>query len=183
MSRIGKAPIKIPNNTDVSIQNRVVTVKGPKGELSYTHLEYVNVEVKDSIITISPVDDSKKSRSFWGLTRTLISNMCIGVTEGFKKELEIIGVGYKAEVKGKTLILSLGYSHKIEYIIPDDITIEHKKEKNDILTISGINKQLVGNVAAKIRSYRKPEPYKGKGIKYSDERIIRKEGKTAASAK
>jgi len=180
MSRIGKQSITVPQGVEISIQDRKVVVKGPKGQLDYTHLAEVKVEYKDNIITVNPVDDSKQARAYWGLTRTLINNMIIGTTEGFKKELEIIGVGYKANVQGQKITLSLGFSHKIEYNIPEGIKVEYRKEKNEILTISGISKELVGAVAAKIRSYKKPEPYKGKGIRYVGEYVPRKEGKTVA---
>jgi len=181
MSRIGKQTISVPNGVEVSIQERTFTIKGPKGELSYTHLPEVSVKYENDLLTVSPNDDSKTTRAYWGLTRSLLNNMIIGVTEGYKKELEIIGVGYKAEVQGQKIILSLGFSHKINYDIPEGIKVEHRREKNDILTITGINKEIVGAVAAKIRSYKKPEPYKGKGIRYIDEYVERKEGKTAAS--
>jgi large subunit ribosomal protein L6 len=180
MSRIGKQLITVPQNVQISIENRKIVVKGPKGELDYTYLPEIKVEYNDNIIKITPLEDSKKANSLWGLTRTLINNMIIGVTEEFKKELTIIGVGYKAELQGSKVILSLGFSHKIEYEIPKGIRIEYRKEKNDILSIFGIDKQLVGEVAAKIRSYKKPEPYKGKGIRYTDEYVARKEGKTSA---
>jgi len=180
MSRIGKQLIAVPQGVDVNIDNKCITVKGPKGELKYTHLDNVTVVLEDSKITVTCNDDSKESRSFWGLTRSLINNMVIGVTEGFKKELEIIGVGYKAQMSGNKVVLSLGFSHKIEYDIPEGIKVEHRKEKNDILTITGISKELVGAVAAKIRSYKKPEPYKGKGIRYVGEYVPRKEGKAVS---
>jgi large subunit ribosomal protein L6 len=181
MSRIGKQLVKIPTGVEVSLEGNLIKVKGPKGELSYEHLPHVSVEVIENTVKTSPTLETKEANAFWGLTRSLINNMVIGVSAGFEKKLEIIGVGYKAEVQGNKLILSLGFSHKIEYQIPEGVTVEHKREKHDILTISGINKELVGAVAAKIRSYKKPEPYKGKGIKYSDEVIARKEGKSASS--
>ena len=181
MSRIGKNPITVPSGIEVTINGKEVVVKGPKGELKLTHRPEIKVVYKDNIITITPLDDSKESKAFWGLTRTLINNLVVGVSKGFTKELEIIGVGYKAEIEGRTIVLSLGFSHKIRYDIPEGIEIVQKKEKNIILTITGINKQLVGEVAANIRSYKKPEPYKGKGIRYVGEYVARKEGKTAAA--
>jgi len=181
MSRIGKQIIQIPNGVQVSLQGNDVTVKGPKGELNYTHLKNVKVVISDNQVSIQPVDDTKETKAFWGLTRTLVNNMVIGVSEGFKKELEIIGVGFKAQVQGDLLTMSLGFSHLVEYKIPLGVKIEQRKEKNEILTISGINKELVGQTAAQIRAIKKPEPYKGKGIKYMNEVIVRKEGKTAGS--
>jgi len=181
MSRIGKQKITVPSGVEITINGNEISVKGPKGELKYIHRPEIKVVYKDNIITVTPLNDDKLSKAFWGLTRTLINNLIIGVSEGYKKELEIIGVGYKAEVEGRTVVLSLGFSHKIRYDIPEGINVEQKKEKNIMLTISGIDKQLVGEVAANIRSYKKPEPYKGKGIRYVGEYVPRKEGKTAAS--
>lgn len=181
MSRIGKQIIQIPNGVQVSLQGNDVMVKGPKGELKYTHLNNVKVVIDNNQISIQPVDETQETKAFWGLTRTLVNNMVVGVSEGFKKELEIIGVGFKAQVQGNLLTMSLGFSHQVEYKIPTGVTIEQRKEKNEILTVSGISKELVGQTAAQIRAFKKPEPYKGKGIKYMNEVIIRKEGKTAGS--
>jgi ribosomal protein L6, bacterial type len=157
-------------------------VKGPKGELSYTPTALVKIEISDEKIIITRIDDTKAAKSFHGLTRTLILNMVEGVTKGFEKRLEINGVGYKAKVQGNKLVLNLGYSHPIEHLIPEGITVQMDAEKKNMIIVSGIDKQKVGQVAAEIRSYRKPEPYKGKGIKYEDEYIRRKAGKAAAAA-
>lgn len=182
MSRIGKLPIDIPQGVTVDIKDNLVTVKGPKGELSEQMHKKIKVEIKDNQVIVKRPGDDKFSRSLHGLTRNLINNMVIGVTEGFKKELEIVGVGYKAQAQGSKITLNLGYSHPIEYKAPEGITFEQDKDKKNIITVTGINKQVVGEVAAKIRSYRKPEPYKGKGVKYVGEYIARKAGKTAAKA-
>ena len=175
MSRIGKQPVTVPEKVQVAINNGVVEVKGPKGQLSYELTESVSVEQADNKVIVKPIDGSNKSKAMWGLTRTLINNMVVGVTDGFKKTLEFNGVGYKAVAKGDTLTLNLGYSHPINYKLPEGIAA--KVVKNTI-ELEGCNKELVGFAAAKIRSFRPPEPYKGKGIKYSDEVIIRKAGKT-----
>ena len=178
MSRIGKQPIIIPEGIEIKIEKDKIFVKGPKGELNQDIHPSVNLDQKDGQILVSVNNpEEKKQKSLWGLFRRLIANMVIGVTEGFSKQLEINGVGYKAAVKGDVLDLQLGYSHPIEYKIAEGIEI--KVEKN-IITISGISKQQVGQVSAEIRLLRKPEPYKGKGIKYIDEVIRRKVGKTAA---
>lgn len=177
MSRIGKKPIEIPEKVNISINERVVAVKGPNGELSYTHNPEVAVVQEGNTLVVSPLDESTKGRALWGLTRTLVSNMLEGVTKGFTKNLEFNGVGYKAAVTGNKMTLSLGYSHPIDYELPEGVTA--KVTKNTI-ELSGANKELVGFTAAKIRSFRPPEPYKGKGIKYADEVIIRKAGKAGA---
>ncbi|OGU68043.1 MAG: 50S ribosomal protein L6 [Ignavibacteria bacterium RBG_16_36_9] len=179
MSRIGKKPVEIPKGVNVSLEGQVIKVKGPKGELHRTIHPAIKAEVVDSEIKFSRPDDLKESRSLHGLTRALIQNMIIGVTDSYKKSLEIVGVGYKAELKGKNLLLNIGYSHPIYFVPPDEVKLEVPAPTQII--ISGIDKELVGLVSAKIRSFRKPEPYKGKGIKYSDERIIRKAGKTAGA--
>ena len=175
MSRIGKMPVEVPDKVDVKVDGLNVTVKGPKGSLEYTFANLVNIEMKDKSVVVTPQSDSMKSRAMWGTTRTLISNMVHGVSQGFTKSLEFNGVGYKASVSGTTLTLNLGYSHPIEYKLPEGI--EAKVTKN-VIDISGSDKELVGFAAAKIRSMRKPEPYKGKGVKYIDEVITRKAGKT-----
>jgi large subunit ribosomal protein L6 len=177
VSRIGKLPVEIPANTNVSLTDNLLTVKGPKGELKRVLHSKVNVQHKDNQITVTRNDDNKESRSLHGLTRALINNMVEGVTNGFSKKLEIVGVGYKAEMKGKNLLLTIGYSHPIFVAVPD--TIQIKTPSPTEIEISGVDKEMVGKIAAKIRSFRKPEPYKGKGIKYSDEYIRRKAGKTA----
>ncbi len=179
MSRIGKKPITIPEKVNVSVENRKVTVKGPKGELNYTYEPEIDFKLEAGEINIAVFNTTKKSKSLWGLTRTLVHNMVVGVTEGFNKDLEFNGVGYKAAVKGRNLELSLGYSHPIVYPLPEGV--DAKVQKNTI-SISGCSKELVGFVAAKVRTFRPPEPYKGKGIKYADEVIIRKAGKTGAKA-
>lgn len=174
MSRIGKEPVTVLDKVTVSIADRKIDVKGPKGALTFTHHEGVNVVQSDGKITVTPVNDSNKNRALWGLTRTLVDNMVVGVTSGFKKTLEFKGVGYKAAVKGNSMTLHLGFSHPIEYALPEGIEVKVSK---NIIDISGCSKELVGFAAAKIRSFRPPEPYKGKGVKYSDEVIIRKAGK------
>ena len=179
MSRIGKKPVEIPKGVSINLEGQVIKVKGPKGELHRTIHPAIKAEIVESEIKFSRPDDLKETRSLHGLTRALIQNMIIGVTDSYKKSLEIVGVGYKAELKGKNLLLNIGYSHPIYFVPPDDVKLEVPAPTQII--ISGIDKELVGLVAAKIRSFRKPEPYKGKGIKYSDERIIRKAGKTAGA--
>ena len=181
MSRIGRKPINIPAGVTASIADGVITVKGPKGSLDFKYNPAMTVEVKGDVIEVTRPDDTKENRSLHGLTRTLIHNMVIGVTEGFTKELEINGVGYRAAMQGKTLNLSLGYSHPVLYEPKEGVTIE-VPAPNKII-VKGANKEDVGATAAKIREYRQPEPYKGKGIKYVDEHIRRKEGKTGAKKK
>ena len=179
MSRLGKLPITIPSGVDVKIDKGFITVKGPKGELTQKLIDCLKIEIKENEVTVNVnKPDLKKERAFWGLYRSLVNNMVTGVSEGFEKKLEINGVGYKVAMAGKNLNLNLGYSHPIEFEIPENIIAT--LEGNNKITISGFDKQLVGETAAKIRKLRKPEPYKGKGIKYSDEVILRKEGKTAA---
>lgn len=175
MSRIGKHPVTVPSGVNVSLDGRELTVKGPRGELNLTLVEDVEATVGDGKIVISPRDESKRARSMWGMQRTLVDNLVTGVTEGFSRRLEIIGVGYRAAVKGRALDLQLGYSHDISHPIPDGIDI--KCPNPTTIDVSGIDRQKVGQVAAEIRAYRKPEPYKGKGIRYSGEWIFRKEGK------
>jgi len=177
MSRIGKKPIGIPDKVEVKISGSTVEVKGPKGQLSYTFTKEVKIEKADKAINVNPANESTTARAMWGMSRTLIGNMVTGVTTGFVKTLEFNGVGYKAAVSGTTLTLNLGYSHPIDYKLPKGI--EAKVNKNTI-EIHGSDKELVGFVAAQVRSFREPEPYKGKGLKYSDEKIIRKAGKTGA---
>lgn len=174
MSRIGKVPVVIPEKVEVKVDGAFVNVKGPKGQLEYTFTNHVGITKNAKDVTVTPTNESLLSRSLWGTTRTLISNMVVGVSEGFNKSLEFNGVGYKAVVKGKSLVLNLGYSHPIDYALPEGITA--KVEKN-IIIISGCDKELVGFTASKVRSFRPPEPYKGKGIKYTTETIIRKAGK------
>ena len=176
MSRIGKNPVLIPDKVSIDIQGLSITVKGPKGELKRVMPSGVNFDKTDQEVIVSPSTSKRFSRERHGLCRTLISNMVQGVSEGFTKRLEIVGVGSRAQVKGKNLVVSAGYSHPIEMVPPDGIT--YKVESNTNVIVSGIDKEVVGNEAAKIRSIRPPEPYKGKGIKYHDEKIIRKAGKS-----
>ena len=176
MSRIGKQPIEIPNGVKVTFDNQKLTVTGPNGTLSRTILDNVSIAINDKTLNVSRVDESIKARSVHGLTRTLINNMVTGVTKGFERALEINGVGYRAEMKVDTLNLSLGYSHPINFKLPAGITVE--VDKMTKLLVKGIDKELVGQTAAKIREFRSPEPYKGKGVKYADEKILRKAGKT-----
>ena len=178
MSRIGKLPIHVPAGVTVTIKDSVVTVKGPKGEMTQAVNTDINVTLEDGVIHLTRPTDDKNHRALHGLYRSLINNMVIGVSEGYKKELELVGVGYKAEKKGKKLVLSLGYSHPVELEDPDGITTE--APSNTEITVKGIDKAVVGNYAANIRAWRKPEPYKGKGIRYVGEHIRRKEGKTGA---
>jgi len=175
MSRIGKLPIVVPEKVEVKVNGAYVAVKGPNGALDYTFTEEVKIELKDKEVLVTPIDESKSARSLWGTTRTLINNMVTGVTTGFTKSLVFNGVGYKAAVSGNTLTLNLGYSHPIDYSLPEGVSAKVNK---NIIDVTGANKELVGFAAAKIRSFRPPEPYKGKGIKYTDEHIIRKAGKT-----
>lgn len=177
MSRIGKLPVEIPANTTINLANNLLIVKGPKGQLSRQLNGKVNVEYKDNQVSVKRNNDSKESLSLHGLTRALVANMVEGVTSGFTKKLQIVGIGYKAEMKGNNLLLTIGYSHPIYVAVPDDIKISTPSPTD--IEISGIDKELVGKVAAKIRSFRKPEPYKGKGIKYDNEQVRRKAGKTA----
>ena len=173
MSRIGKNPIAVPQGVEVKIDDHIVTVKGPKGTLSQEFLKDVNIEMNDNNIVVTLVNE--KAGNIHGLTRTLIANMVTGVTEGYEKALEINGVGYRAQKQGDKLVLTLGYSHPVEVEAPEGITIDVPSQNSII--VKGIDKQLVGQVAANIREYRLPEPYKGKGIKYAGEHIRRKEGK------
>ena len=175
MSRIGKKPVPVPSGVTVTLEGRTVKVKGSKGELQVQLVDLVEVKHENDEITVSPVDQSKPARSAWGLSRTLIANMITGVTDGFTKTLEINGVGYRAALQGQGLQLNLGYSHDVVYAIPQGIDI--KVPKPTEIVVSGIDKQRVGQVASEIRAWRPPEPYKGKGVKYADETIFRKEGK------
>lgn len=183
MSRIGKNPIAVAAGVTVTIDGSTVSVKGPKGELTQSFHHNMKIALADNQITVTRPNDLKLNRSLHGLTRTLLSNMVEGVTKGFERQLEILGVGYRAAVGGSKLTLNLGFSHPIEYIIPKGITIELDKDKKNILIIKGFDKQLLGEVAAKIRSYRPPEPYKGKGIRYVGEYVAQKAGKTAGKDK
>ncbi len=175
MSRIGKLPVALPAGVKVSLDGTKLSVQGPKGSLSQELHERMTIAVETDKIVVTRPTDEKQDTALHGLTRSLINNMVVGVTTGFEKVLEINGVGYRAEVKGKELTLSLGFSHPVVYELPEGITVEVEKQTK--LTVKGIDKQLVGSAAAKIRSFREPEPYKGKGIKYADEHIVRKAGK------
>ncbi len=175
MSRIGKQPIEIPSGVTITVDEHAITVTGPKGTLSQFMMPGISVTVDGNIATVSRIDDEQVHRSKHGLVRSLVNNMIIGVTTGYSKSLEINGVGYKVQLAGSGLKLSLGFSHDVNYAFPEGITA--KVEQNNI-TIIGNSKQLVGQVAADIRSLKKPEPYKGKGIKYTDERVLRKSGKS-----
>jgi len=178
VSRIGKLPVDIPANVTIDLaDNNLLTVKGPKGELKKQFSEKMNLSIENNQLKVAIQEENKFNQSLHGLTRSLIFNMVEGVTNGYSKKLEIVGVGYKAEMKGKKLLLTIGYSHPIILAVSEDITIQTPSPTEII--VSGIDKELVGLVAAKIRSFRKPEPYKGKGIKYSGEYIRRKAGKTA----
>lgn len=177
MSRIGKNPVEIPKGTTVTKDGNVIKVKGPKGELQQKLHSNISVAMKDNEVIVTRPDDSKQNKSLHGLTRALIQSMVTGVNTSYSKSLDIVGVGYRAELKGKNLLLNIGYSHPIYFMPPDEITLEVPSPTQII--VSGVSKQLVGQVAAKLRAFRKPEPYKGKGIKYSDEHIQRKAGKTA----
>lgn len=178
MSRIGIKPIVVPAGVEVTVDGNVITVKGPKGQLSQEISKNMTVEVEEGTVKVTRPDDERHNRGQHGLARTLINNMIIGVTTGFEKKLQLVGVGYKAEKKGDTLVMSLGYSHPVEMKDPEGITTECPSQTE--VTVKGIDKALVGNYAANIRAWRKPEPYKGKGIKYVDEVIRRKEGKAGA---
>ncbi|MTB49917.1 50S ribosomal protein L6 [Lewinella sp. W8] len=183
MSRIGKNPVSVPSGVTIDItKGNLVTVKGPKGELIQQVHPELGLNIEDGELTVTRPNESKRMRSFHGLYRSLIHNMVVGVTEGYTKELEVVGVGYRAENKGNLLILTLGYSHPIYFMIPAEVAVEtvSAKGKAPVIKLSSNDKQLIGQVAAKIRAFRKPEPYKGKGIKFVGEEIRRKAGKTAA---
>jgi large subunit ribosomal protein L6 len=175
MSRVGKHPVAVPSGVTVEIANRILKAKGKLGELSLKLSDEVEAKLEDGKVVVTPRSETKRARTLWGTTRALVNNMVGGVSKGFSKTLEINGVGYRAQVQGKNLQLQLGYSHDVVYPIPAGVTI--KCEKPTQITISGADRQRVGQVAAEIRAFRKPEPYKGKGIKYDNERILRKEGK------
>lgn len=181
MSRIGAKPVAIPDGVTVTVAAGAVSVRGPKGETRYALLPEVAVDVRDSAVFVTRKDDSSEARARHGLTRNLIKNMVSGVHAGHERKLEIIGVGYKAQVKGRTLVLSLGFSHPVDFAIPEGIEIAQDEKNKNLLVIRGIDKQLVGQVAANIRGFRRPEPYKGKGIRYLNEAVRRKPGKAAAA--
>ena len=175
MSRIGKKPVGLPDGVTASVSGQTVEVKGPKGTRTFTATDDVTLSVEDNAVSVTPRGKSKRAKQQWGMSRTQVQNLVTGVTEGFKKELEINGVGYRAQMQGNVLKLNLGYSHDVDFIVPDGVTVTAPKPT--IIFVEGNDQQLVGQVAANIREWRKPEPYKGKGIKYKDEYIFRKEGK------
>ena len=175
MSRIGKKPVQVPAGITATVDGQKVTAKGPKGELFFVANDEIKLELENNAVSVTPVNDSKDARSKWGMSRTMIENIFTGVKDGYERKLEINGVGYRASLQGKNLQLALGFSHDVVYQTPEGITIAVPKPTEII--VSGINKQQVGQVAAEIREYRGPEPYKGKGVKYAEERIVRKEGK------
>jgi len=175
MSRIGKRPVALPSGVEASVSGQTVSVKGPKGQRQFTAADDVTLSVADGAVSVEPRGKSKRARQQWGMSRTQIQNLITGVTEGFKKELEINGVGYRAQAQGNKMTLNLGLSHDVIFEVPEGVTVT--TPKNTEIIVEGIDQQLVGQVAANIREWRKPEPYKGKGIKYKDEYIFRKEGK------
>jgi large subunit ribosomal protein L6 len=175
MSRIGKKPVELPSGVQASVSGQTIEVKGPKGSRSFTATDDVTIAVADNVVTVTPRGSSKRARQQWGMSRSMVENCVVGVTEGFKKELEITGVGYRAQIQGSTLKLALGYSHDVDFDIPAGVTVTAPKQTEII--VEGIDQQLVGQVAANIREWRSPEPYKGKGIRYKGEYIFRKEGK------
>lgn len=177
MSRIGKKPIDVPDKVEVKVEGQTVKAKGPKGELEITLIDDVSVALKDGTVVVEPRNETKRARSMYGMSRTLVQNIVTGVTEGFSKTLEITGVGYRAQMKGKSLQLQLGLSHEVLLPAPEGIDIQVTKPTEII--VSGIEKQKVGQIAAEIRAYRPPEPYKGKGIRYAGEHVRRKVGKRA----
>jgi large subunit ribosomal protein L6 len=178
MSRIGKKPVPVPANVTATVEGQTVKVKGPKGELEFTVPDQIKVEKTAAGIELSPKEETKQARAMWGMSRTMIANLIKGVTEGYSQTLEIQGVGFRAAMKGKDqLQLQVGFSHEINHKIPAGVDVKVGGAKQEIITVSGISKQLVGQVAAEIRSYRPPEPYQGKGIRYQGEYIFRKEGK------
>jgi len=175
MSRVGKNPIAIPDGVNVAIADGAITVKGKNGELRQTVLSDVSIAVEDNQIVIKPMSDSKFARSLWGTMRSTVESMVIGVSDGFRRELEIQGVGYRAQMQGKMLKLQLGFSHDVDFPVPEGISIECPSQVE--IVVSGVDKQQVGQVASNIRNYRRPEPYKGKGVRYKGEFVLRKEGK------
>jgi large subunit ribosomal protein L6 len=179
MSRVGNAPVAIPSGVEVKVDGPVVTIKGSKGELKRTFSEKVAVAVEEDQVVVTRVDDERESRALHGLTRALVNNMVVGVSDGFEKRLELVGVGYRASLKGKSLELLVGFSHPVDIAAPEGIEIE--VPENTKITVRGIDKELVGQIAADIRGVRPPEPYKGKGIRYEGEYVRRKAGKAAAA--
>ena len=175
MSRIGKSPVPIPSGVTVTLDGQKVAIKGPKGELSWTVADEIEVAQEDGALTFKPRSDSQRARAMWGLSRTLVGNMVHGVTQGYERTLELVGVGYRAAMKGRALSMQLGFSHEVDIPAPDGITFTVPRQTE--IRISGVDKQLVGEMAARIRKVRPPEPYKGKGVRYAGEKVRRKEGK------
>jgi large subunit ribosomal protein L6 len=175
MSRIGKKAVAVPSGVTATVDGQTVTAKGPKGQLAVALVDEVTVAMTDDGIKVDPRDQSKRARSMWGMSRTLVQNIVTGVSDGFEKRLEINGVGYRAQAQGKTLNLALGYSHEVNFDVPEGVEIQTPRPTE--IVVSGIDKQKVGQIAAEIRRWRPPEPYKGKGVKYVDEYVFRKEGK------
>tara|TARA_Y100000992_G_scaffold65132_1_gene40168 strand:- start:583 stop:1131 length:549 start_codon:yes stop_codon:yes gene_type:complete len=180
MSRIAKNPITIPDSASVTVDNKIVKVKGVKGELDFNISSLVSLEINENVITVSYDEENQQSIALAGTTRSIVNNMVVGVTEGFEKKLELIGVGYRAKASGKLLELTLGFSHPIKYQLPDEVEVETPSQTEVVL--KSHNKQILGQAAAEIRAFRPPEPYKGKGVRYSDEQVKRKEAKKAAGA-
>jgi large subunit ribosomal protein L6 len=175
MSRIGKKPVELPSGVTASVSGQTIEVKGPKGARTFTATDDVTLSVEDNAVSVTPRGKSKRARQQWGMSRTQVQNLVVGVTDGFKKELEIQGVGYRAQIQGNVLKLNLGYSHDVDFEVPAGVTVTAPKQTQ--IVVEGIDQQLVGQVAANIREWRKPEPYKGKGIRYAGEFVFRKEGK------
>ncbi len=175
MSRIGKKPVELPSGVEASVSGQTVSIKGPKGTRDFKATDDVTIKVDGNLVSVEPRGSSKRARQQWGMSRTMIGNLVTGVTSGFKKDLEINGVGYRAALQGNVLKLNLGLSHEVNFDVPEGVTVTVPKPTE--ISVEGIDQQLVGQVAANIREWRKPEPYKGKGIKYKDEFIFRKEGK------
>ncbi len=175
MSRIGKKPVELPSGVEASVSGQTVTVKGPKGQRDFTATDDVSISIDGNVVTVEPRGKSKRARQQWGMSRTMVANLVTGVTDGFKKELELSGVGYRAQAQGNKLTLNLGYSHDVVFDVPEGVSVTTPKQTE--VVVEGIDQQLVGQVAANIREWRAPEPYKGKGIKYKGEYIFRKEGK------
>jgi large subunit ribosomal protein L6 len=175
MSRIGKKPVELPKGVSASVSGQTVEMKGPKGTRSFTATDDVTITLEDNVVTVKPRGTSKRARQQWGMTRSMLENLAVGVSEGFKKELEIQGVGYRAAMQGNVLKLQLGYSHEVNFEVPAGVTVTAPKQTE--IVVEGIDQQVVGQVAANIREWRQPEPYKGKGIRYKGEYVFRKEGK------
>lgn len=175
MSRIGKKPVELPSGVTANVSGQTISVKGPKGTRSFTATDDIDILVDGNTVTVKPRGNSKRARQQWGLSRSMVANLAQGVTGGFKKDLELVGVGYRAAMQGKDLKLQVGYSHEVIFEVPAGVTVSTPKPTE--IVIEGIDQQVVGQVAANIRAYRRPEPYKGKGIRYKDEYIFRKEGK------